>query len=509
MKRLGLLTLVLLTACGLRSSPLVWTSPGENSTLVGESTLTVTGANDTITAVTFYAGDKLIGEAEVNGNAFSLGFNATEYPEGKLLLRAVPNTGAPSTLSVQIAHSGTGTVNTPGQPQENDPSDSAVGEDPLNLGGLEGLVPGIDENPVGEAIVNFPPGFPVESLMKRQVVVQKVRSLLPMQEAEPVLLPRGVWTFNPELEEWEVEEAPFDAAQINFSYVDGEGQSHDIMATVWWDRYDETIMAQQSGVDIELPTSMWLEVRDNDKTILDVDVATDWLQPAGCDVPMVVPETLELEGWVNEERPLETYEPPEVTPEPATLEVMQEDDGGEGSADEVIKHLLLGTGLQFSVTYDQTTPDETLEAEFYLDAVTDQDLQVSTYWLLESEGELAIEDCNVTGGTLDMFNLYASLVYGPEGEAYNGPVLNFNLSDLTYDEDGVPTSARLDSVLNVLYADEPAQTTYVEGDLSLDDEGFEADGTVTLPDTSTLTLMAYLEQIWAYYSGAASEAATP
>lgn len=507
MNRLSLLGIIILCSCGLRSSPLVWTSPGENTTLVGESTLTVEGANDTLTSVTFYAGDTLLGEAEASGDTFSLGFNAPEYPEGKLLLRAVPNTGAPSSLGVQIAHSGSGTVNTPGQPQD-DPGASAVGEDPLNLGGLEGLVSGIDENPLGEAIANFPPGFPVASLMKRQLLVQKVHSLLPMQAAEPVLLPVGIYTFNPDTETWEVEEAPFDAAQINFSYVDAEGQSHDITATAWWDRYAETQMAQQSGVEVEVPTQMWFSVTDNDEEILNVDLSTQWLEPEGCAAPMLVPETLELDGWVNKERPLDSYDPPEGVPLPGDLFPTQEG-GEEGSADEVIKHILLGTGLQFSVTYEQTGADEALDAEFYLDAVTDQDLQVSTYWLLESEGQLEIEDCNVTGGTLDMFNLYASLLYGPESEAFNGPVLNFNLSDLTYNEQGIPTSARLGSVLNVLASEDPAQTTYIEGDLSLDDEGFTADGTVTLPDTSTLTLMAYLEQLWAYYSGAATEAANP
>ena len=494
-----------LSACQQPSSVLSWVSPAQESTLTGTVTLTVSARGDRADAVkrvVFYADDKELGSATREDGAFTLTWDTARMEPGDYRLRAVPYGGPGIVQPVTVVRGGgSSVVNTPDNPDgEGGGEGTSVGDDPLNVGGIIDLWPGGAETPAAEAVLNMPPGFPWGSLYPAEALRAQVRSLLsPAQVSETVRLPRGSYTYNEALEAWEGTPTDKGGIQIEFSYPDPEtGENHDIQINVIWDRYAPTTVVTGPNGDVEVPQGAWFFVQDNEEDILNLDIEAGWFTPEGCAGPTLFPETLALTGWINGPRPVEGTEP-------SLVPAQEEGDPSEGPESTLeTSDLSLELALD-----DRAGGGKTLSSTLAMSALTDKGFETIVGWMAELAGDVAFDDCLVSGARVDTVGLFTEAKIGPEAGPYRGSNLTLNLFGLEYDDDGVPVAGELEGEL-VSFDEEAAleETTTAEVMLGFDEQdGFTVEGDVTLPDGGTMNVVEYVQMILDIYTQRALEGA--
>ncbi|MDQ3398624.1 MAG: Ig-like domain-containing protein [Deinococcota bacterium] len=500
-----LLLALALSACQQPSSVLSWVSPTQGSTLTGTVTLTVRAQGDRADAVkrvVFYADDKELGSVTPDDGTFTLTWDTARVEPDDYRLRAVPYGGPGITQLVTVVRGGgSGVVTTPTEPDAGGEGESGNDEDPLKLGGIIDLWPGGAQSPVGEAALNMPPGFPWGSLYPAEALRAQARALFsPAQAAETVKLPRGSYAYNEELQAWEGTPTEAGGIQIEFSYPDPEtGGTHNIQINLIWDKYAPTTFVTGPNGDIEVPQGAWFFVQDNEEDILNLDIEAAWFTPESCAGPTLFPETLTLTGWINSPRPVDTE--PEVTP------AQEEDDPAEAP-----ESTLKSTDLLLELSLEDTNRREnpyTLTSSLEMGALTEKGFEVLLSWIFTLVGDVSFEGCVVAGASLGEIDLYTDAMIGPEAGPYRGSSLNMTLFELDYNEDSVPVAGELEAELTSF--DEVVgeeDTTTAEAALAFNEQdGFTAEGQVTLPDGSTMSVGEYVQMIIDLYTERALEQA--
>lgn len=491
---LSLFVLVsLLAACQRTTSVLSWISPSQASTVSGTVTLEVQAQGEragVVRGVVFFLDDRELGRAVQEGDRFTLTWDTARVEPGDYRLRAVPYGGPGITQVVTVARrGGGGVVTTPGTPDDGDGGE-ASSDDPLNLDWIFGFWPGAAETPAGEAIAHTPGGFPWGALWPAEVVQARLRGALhPTQQGSDVVkLPRGEIRYDSELEQWVVTRSEAGGLQISFDYPDPETlETHTVQINVIWDRYQPTTVVQRGEMRIEVPQGASLLVQDNEADLLDLDITAEWFTPPGCNRPTLFPASLLLEGYIDHPRPAE--EDPGQAPAQ-----------DEGDAPEAPESTLDTTDLVLELTFEETNRREdpyTLVSSLELGATTEEGFEALLSWIVALTGEASFEDCALAGATLGEMDLYTSAMFGPEEGPYRGSSLALELSDLTYNDDGIPVGTDLEAELTAF--DEAAgqeDVTTAEATLTFDEEeGLTAEGEVTLPDGETVDVVEYVQGI--------------
>ena len=164
-----------LAAC---SSPrgLSFVQPSGGASVSGMIEVVLKATEPTPGIVELYGNDRWLGEVVQEGEQYRLSVNAGQFSAGKLILKAVPQTGLPVETAVTVTAGGD-SVSMPGS---NNPN---RGDDPLNQGGLLGLLPEAAVTPIGNAFRYMPPNFPWAKLYAPLLKAGVGQLLAPAQAA--------------------------------------------------------------------------------------------------------------------------------------------------------------------------------------------------------------------------------------------------------------------------------------------------------------------------------------
>lgn len=490
-----------LAACS-EPQGLRFVTPGFGTQVSGRTEVVLEAAAPAVTGeVALYGNDRLLGTLQADRGAYRHLVDVRPFGPGRLVLEAVPAAGEGVRTTVTVVGEGSA-VDTPvGSPggsaggASGGPSGGGLSDDPLNQQPLAELLPGLKGTSIGNALTYMPPGFPWERLFAPSLGAALRPLLSPTQEAAPAGLPRGVYTFD-ELEQfWTVEDTAAGTLEVTFNYLDPvAGEPHDIKINLIWDQSSPTTTVLGLRGPLEVPTGAWLFVQDNETDILNVELTFAWLEPQACDMPVMIPETLTVAGWLLKPREAAFADAPQPR-----LAPQQEGGGEEGEEEPDDQFENTGVRLEFSVA--ETPSGTRVFSQSYLTAVTREGLEVELGHILDTTGAAVWDGCRAVSFTPGNLALFLLSLVGPEGGDKTGAILSGTLLDVVFDGLRVPRSATLDRLEVTTLDDGVGETTVAEdGEIVFSEAGgFAATGTATLPDGRTRPLGEVLASLFRAY----------
>ena len=483
----GLLS-CLLGACS-QPQNLSFVRPTDSSAVSGRVDVILKAVTpEQVGEVELYGNEQFLGRAERDGETYRYMLDTQAFGVGKLSLKAVSEFGFSARTVVEIVAPGD-EVSTPGS---NNPS---RGDDPLNQGGLLGLLPEAAVTPIGNAFRYMPPNFPWAKLYAPLLKAGLGQLLAPAQMAAPAALPRGVFTFDELEQTWVFEDTQAGTLEITFNYLDPiEGEPHDVKLNLIWDQDGPTTTVQGLTGPLEVPTGAWFFFQDNEADIVNLELSFDWLQPEACDTPILIPETLKVAGWLLKPREAKF---PEA--QAASLSTQQTDDeeGDEEEPDDKFEN----TGVQLAFNVEDSVEGTRVASQFYTTAVTEQGAEVELGYIFDARGPLVFDGCNVVSFTPELLSVNLKSLVGPEGGDKRGSILSVTFLELVFDGLTVPRRALIDyGELTVVEQDEGRKTITEDAEVTFDTgRGFAVDGTAQLPSGASVPLQEYLQTLWETY----------
>ena len=476
-----------LAAC---SSPrgLSFVQPSGGASVSGMIEVVLRATEPTPGIVELYGNDRWLGEVVREGEQYRLSVNAGQFSAGKLILKAVPQTGLPVETAVTVTAGGD-SVSMPGS---NNPN---RGDDPLNQGGLLGLLPGAAITPIGNAFRYMPPNFPWAKLYAPLLKAGVGQLLAPAQAAQPATLPRGVFSFDEIEQTWVFEDTQAGTLEITFNYLDPtQGEPHDVKLNLIWDQDGPTTTVQGLTGPLEVPTGAWFFFQDNEADIVNLELSFDWLQPEACDTPVLIPETLKVAGWLLKPREAKF---PEAQAASLSTQQTDDDEGDEEEPDDKFEN----TGVQLAFNVEDSVQGTRVFSQFYTTAVTEQGAEVELGYIFDARGPLVFDGCNVVSFTPELLSVNLKSLVGPEGGDKRGSILSVTFLELVFDGLTVPRRALIDyGELTVVEGDGGRKTITEDAEVTFDTgRGFAVDGTAQLPSGASVPLQEYLQTLWETY----------
>jgi len=488
-----LLGLVLLgTTLASCSQPrgLSFVQPAGGASVSGTIAVVLKAAEPNPGRVELYGNGLWLGETVREGAEYHMNIDASRFPEGKLILRAVPEAGLPVETAVKVSAGGSGVA----MPGGNQPGSKG---DPLNQNGILGLLPAAAATPIGDAFYYMPQDFPWVKLYAPLLKAGLGQMLASTQVAVPAALPRGVFTFDDLEQTWVFEDTEAGTIEITWNYLDPiAGEPHDVKLNLIWDQDGPTTTVLGLTGPLEVPTRAWFFFQDNETDIVSLELSFDWFKPDMCDTPILIPETLEVVGWLLEPREA-TF--PEKTEASGSSVAPQQTDGddGDNEPDDTFEN----TGVYWIFNFEDDPQGKRVFTHFYTTAVTEQGAEVELRFLLDAKGPVVIEGCDVLSFAPEAFSLLLSSLVGPEDGARDGTILNLNFLDLIFDGLSVPSRATIDRAeLTTVEQDVGRDTLVEDGEVTFDaGRGFSVTGTAQLPSGATVPLDEYLKTLFETY----------
>ena len=476
-----------LAAC---SSPrgLSFVQPSGGASVSGMIEVVLKATEPTPGIVELYGNDRWLGEVVQEEEQYRLSVNAGQFSAGKLILKAVPQTGLPVETAVTVTAGGD-SVSMPGS---NNPN---RGDDPLNQGGLLGLLPGAAITPIGNAFRYMPPNFPWAKLYAPLLKAGVGQLLAPAQAAQPATLPRGVFSFDEIEQTWVFEDAQAGTLEITFNYLDPtQGEPHDVKLNLIWDQDGPTTTVQGLTGPLEVPTGAWFFFQDNEADIVNLELSLDWLQPEACDTPILIPETLKVAGWLLKPREAKF---PEAQATSLSTQQTDDEEGDEEEPDDKFEN----TGVQLAFNIEDSVEGTRVASQFYTTAVTEQGAEVELGYIFDARGPLVFDSCNVVSFTPELLSVNLKSLVGPEGGDKRGSILSVTFLELVFDGLTVPRRALIDyGELTVVEQDGGRKTITEDAEVTFDTgRGFAVDGTAQLPSGASVPLQDYLKTLWETY----------
>lgn len=480
-----------LAAC---SSPrgLSFVQPSGGASVSGMIEVVLKATEPNPSNVELFGNDRWLGEAVKEGAEYRLSVNAAQFSAGKLILKAVPETGLPVETAVTVT-SGGDSVSMPGS---NNPN---RGDDPLNQGRLFELLPAAAMTPIGNAFRYMPGDFPWAKLYAPLLKAGLGQLHAPAQTVAPAALPRGVFTFDDLEQTWVFEDTQAGTLEITFNYLDPiEGEPHDVKLNLIWDQDGPTTTVQGLTGPLEVPTGAWFFFQDNEADIVNLELSITWLQPETCDSPILIPETLKVAGWLL--KPREAKFPEAVTPAQPTRLGAQQTDGAEGGGEEP-DDTFENTGVQLAFNIEDSVEGTRVASQFYTTAVTEQGAEVELGYIFDARGPVVFEGCNVVSFMPELLSFNLKSLVGPEGGAKRGSILSVTFLEMVFEGLTIPSRAVIDyGELTVVDQDAGRKTVTEDAEVTFDTgRGFAVSGTAQLPSGASVPLQDYLKTLWESY----------
>lgn len=439
--------------------------------------------------VELYGNEQFLGTAEQDGATYRYMLDTQTFGVGKLSLKAVSEFGFSARTVVEVVAPGN-EVSTPGS---NNPN---RGDDPLNQSGLFDLLPAAAISPIGSAFRYMPGDFPWAKLYAPLLKAGLGQLLSPTQTAARAALPRGVFTFDDLEQTWVFEDTQAGTLEITFNYLDPiEGEPHDVKLNLIWDQDGPTTTVQGLTGPLEVPTGAWFFFQDNEADIVNLELSFDWLQPETCDIPILIPETLKVAGWLLKPREAKF---PEAQ---ATSLSAQQTDGAEGDEEEEPNDKFENTGVQLVFNVEDSVEGTRVASQFYTTAVTEQGAEVELGYIFDARGPLVFDGCNVVSFMPELLSFNLSSLVGPEEGAKRGSILSVTFLELVFEGLTIPSRAVIDyGELTVVEQDTGRKTVTEDAEVTFNTgRGFEVSGTAQLPSGASVPLQDYLKTLWETY----------
>lgn len=446
----------LLAGCGgfTNVTGVKWRTPAPGVTLSGQVELIVEPLSEPPPPnAVFMVNGAQIAKVGLEGGIYRTIWDSSGVPAGEHRLAIKPYGEAASEVPIRVSRvAGVPTSDRPGEPF--DEEESLQQNDPLNLRYWFGFIPG-----AASLVQQLPSGPGLSDLYPN-----RARAALSILAAQPLTLPRGVYSFDDELEDWVFTPGDVDELRIRFAYLGEEGVQHEVEVTLVWLATTQ-VSVWDDGGQVEAPEEVEVTVVDNDRVLGEATFAAAYAAPESCG-PMLEPASFEVQGfWYGEEgSDAPAADPPADEPPGASPAQDQPPEAPPAEGDESEVPLVEFGEVSFEVAFSRIADEVTLYT--FVDVGTTEDATFAAEFDLAATGQVVREGCTPT--SVDIASLDWISVLEHVATRTDGNRLEFRLSEV--DEENL--SAELAGSL----------TTYITSPTEDEEELTIFEGTLDNPD---------------------------
>ena len=251
-----------------------WVTPRQGEVLSGKVAVEVRALGETPAPnAIFYADGKQVGKVALDSEGYSFIWDTQQVSPGFHVLEVRPFGEVGSRLKVEVSR-----TTPPNETPSPTPSDLSI-DDPFNINTWFEFIPELRD------VYQSVPAFDLNDIYPR------VETTFRLLAAEPLLLPRGIYTYDNGTQDWTFEPHDEDSFQATLSFEDADARTHDVIVSA---TYNATEMVSAGATMREVPNAFDLLIEDNGEVVAEGTFNAVYTTPEGC-IPQLEPTEAALD----------------------------------------------------------------------------------------------------------------------------------------------------------------------------------------------------------------------